>query len=64
MVTMQSFLSVLVILGALFVFAGNGADGTAKKVYYAIAASLWVLAAVLAYIFYIELIGPETILAF
>ena len=37
---MQSFLSVLVIVGALFVFAGNGADGTSKKVYYAIAACL------------------------
>ncbi len=47
---MQSFLSVLVILGALFVFAGNGADGTAKKIYYAIAACLWTLAAVLAYL--------------
>ena len=46
---MQSFLSVLVIVGALFVFAGNGADGTQKKVYYSIAASLWILTAVLAY---------------
>ena len=46
---MQSLLSVLVILGALFVFAGNGTDGTPKKVYYAIAAVLWILTAVLAY---------------
>ena len=46
---MQSFLSVLVIVGALFVFAGNGADGTPNKVYYAIAASLWILTVVLAY---------------
>ncbi|MDP9131398.1 MAG: hypothetical protein M3N35_13535 [Candidatus Binatota bacterium] len=54
---MQSFLSVLVILGALFVFAGNGGDGTAMKVYYAIAAALWIVAAVLAYIFYFEFTG-------
>ena len=46
---MQSFLSVLVIVGALFVFLGNGADGTARKVYYGIAASLWILTAVVAY---------------
>jgi hypothetical protein len=46
---MQSFLSSLVILGALSVFAGNRADGTPRKVYYAIAASLWILTAVLAY---------------
>ena len=44
---MQSLLSSLAIIGALFVFAGNGADGTSKKVYYAIAASLWILTAVL-----------------
>ena len=46
---MQSFLSVLVIVGALFVFAGNSADGTTMKVYYAIAACLWILTAMLAY---------------
>ena len=46
---MQSFLSVLVVVDALFVFAGNGADGTPKKVYYTIAASLWILTVVLAY---------------
>ena len=40
---MQSFLSLLVIVGALFYFAGNGADGTARKAYYAIAAALWIL---------------------
>jgi len=45
---MQSYLSVLVILGALFVMAGNGADGISKKAYYAIAVSLWMLAAFLA----------------
>ena len=46
---MQSLLSVLVILGALFVFAGNGAEGTPKKIYYSIAAGLWILTVVLAY---------------
>ena len=60
---MQSFLSVLVIVGALFVFAGNGADGTAKKVYYAIATCLWILAAFLAYTFYFGFTVPNTIRA-
>ena len=60
---MQSFLSVLVIVGALFVFAGNGADGTAKKIYYLIAISLWMLAAFLAYIFYFGFTVPDTIRA-
>jgi hypothetical protein len=46
---MQSLLSVLVILGALFYMAGNNADGTSKQLYYAIAASLWILTAGLAY---------------
>ena len=46
---MRSLLSVLVILGALFVFAGNNAEGTPKKVYYAIAAGLWILTAILVY---------------
>ena len=46
---MQSFLSVLVIFGCLSVFAGNRADGTPQKVYYTIAASLWILTVVLAY---------------
>ena len=46
---MQSFLSVLVIVGVLFVMVGNGAEGTPKKVYYAIAASLWILTAVIGY---------------
>ena len=46
---MQSFLSSLVIVGALFIFAGNGADGTTRKVYYAIAASLWILTVVVAF---------------
>ena len=57
---MKSFLSVLVIVGALFVFAGNGADGTPKKIYYLIAISLWVLAAFLAYMFYFGLMVPDT----
>ena len=57
---MQSFISVLVIVGALFVFAGNGADGTAKKIYYFISFSLWVLAAFLAYMFYFGFTGPDT----
>ena len=60
---MQSFLSVLVIVGALFVFAGNGADGTTKKIYYLIAISLWMLAALLAYIFYFGFTVPDTIRA-
>jgi energy-coupling factor transporter transmembrane protein EcfT len=60
---MQSFLSVLVIVGALFVFAGNRADGTPKKVYYLIAASLWMLAAFLTYIFYFGFTVPDTIRA-
>ena len=60
---MQSFLSVLVIVGALFVFAGNGAEGTAKKIYYLIAISLWMLAAFLAYIFYFGFTVPDTIRA-
>jgi len=60
---MQSFLSVLVIVGALFVFAGNGADGTSKKIYYGIAAGLWILAAFLAYMFYFGFTVPDTIRA-
>jgi len=56
----QSFLSVLVIVGALFVFSGNGADGKSKKVYYLIAISLWVLAAFLVYMFYFGFTGPDT----
>jgi hypothetical protein len=60
---MQSFLSVLVIVGALLVMAGNGAEGTPKKVYYLIAVCLWMLAAFLAYIFYFEFTGPDTIRA-
>ena len=51
---MQSFLSLLVIVGALFYFAGNGADGTARKAYYAIAAALWILTGFLAYQIYFK----------
>ena len=58
---MQSFLSVLVIVGALFVFAGNGADGTAKKIYYLVAIGLWMLAAFIAYIFYFGFTVLDTI---
>jgi hypothetical protein len=50
---MQSFLSVLVIVGALLVFTGNNAEGTSKQVYYATAAGLWILTVVLAYNFLI-----------
>ena len=46
---MQSFLSALVIVGVFFVFAGNNAEGIPRKVYYAIAFSLWILTAVLVY---------------
>ena len=60
-ITMQSFISVLVIIGALFVFAGNSADGTSNKVYYQIAASLRMLAAFLAYIFYFGFTVLDTI---
>ena len=47
---LAKFPFVLVVVGALFVFAGDGADGTSKKVYYAIATCLWILAAVIAYL--------------
>ena len=57
---MQSFIYVLMIVGVLFVMPGNGAEGTAKKIYYLIAISLWVLAAFLAYMFYFGFTGPDT----
>lgn len=60
---MQSFLSLLVIVGALFVMAGNRAEGTDKKIYYVIAISLWVLTAFLAYLFYFDFTVPDTMRA-
>ncbi len=60
---MQSFLSLLVIVGVLFVMAGNRAEGTEKKIYYSIAISLWMLAGFLAYIFYFEFTVPDTMRA-
>ena len=42
---MQSLLSLLVIIATLFFMAASGADGTARKAYYAIAAALWILTA-------------------
>ena len=51
---MQSLLSLLVIIGTLFFMAASGADGTARKAYYAIAAVLWILTAFLAYQFYFK----------
>ena len=51
---MQSFLSLLVIIGALFYFAGNGVEGTARKAYYAIALCLWSLTALLTFLFYFK----------
>ena len=60
---MQSFLSLLVIVGTLFFMAGNGADGTAKKIYYLIAISLWMLAAFLAYMYNFGFTEPDTMRA-
>ncbi len=39
----------LVVIGAAIVFAGNSAIGHPREVYYAIAASFWILTVVLAH---------------
>ena len=61
---MLSFLSVLVIVGAMFFFSGTRAEGAPKTVYYVIAASLLALAALLSFIFKFEFTGPDNMFNF